>query len=144
MKIYKGESSILKIQGKNDGDSFNKNPVDPTKIDLIDEYISGCAEKIQPILRELRKVISEEAPDALEKISYKMPTYYLKGNLVHFAVQSKHIGFYPAPSGIEDFRDELKEYKTSKGAVQFPLDRSLPLELIRKIVRFRVKENLGG
>lgn len=134
----------MKKHEKNEGDLLDNNTMGPAKFDLIDEYISGCEEKVQPVLRELRKIISEEAPDALEKISYKMPTYYLKGNLVHFAAQTKHIGFYPAPSGIEAFRYELKGYKTSKGAIQFPLDKPLPLELIRKIVRFRVKENLGG
>lgn len=118
-------------------DSKNK-PTDPIK-----EYISGCPEEVQPLLNEIRKAISQAAPDAIEKISYKMPTYYLKGNLVHFAAQSRHIGFYPAPSGIEAFRDELKDYKTSKGAIQFPYHKPLPIELIKKIVRFRVTENMS-
>lgn len=116
----------------------NKNmPNDP-----VGEYISGCAKEIQPLLNEIRKAISETAPDAVEKISYKMPTYYLKGNLVHFAAQSRHIGFYPAPSGIEAFKEELKDYKTSKGAIQFPYDKPLPIGLIKKIVKFRVDENI--
>lgn len=108
----------------------------------IDEYIEGFTEDIQQMLNELRRAISETAPDAVEKISYKMPTYYLRGNLVHFAAQSKHIGFYPAPSGIEAFKEELKDYKTSKGAIQFPIGKPLPIELIKKIVRFRVDENM--
>lgn len=116
----------------------NKNmPNDP-----VGEYTSGCAKEIQPLLNEIRKAISETAPDAVEKISYKMPTYYLKGNLVHFAAQSRHIGFYPAPSGIEAFKEELKDYKTSKGAIQFPYDKPLPIGLIKKIVKFRVDENI--
>lgn len=121
--------------------NYEKSSISDTK-DVIGAYISSCPEVIQPMLKELRMAISEEAPGALEKLSYKMPTFYLKGNLVHFALQSKHIGFYPAPSGIEAFRNELKDYKTSKGAIQFPLDKPLPIELIRRIVRFRVEENL--
>ena len=117
---------------------INNNSTDP-----IGEYISGCPEDVQPLLNEIRKAISQTAPDAIEKISYKMPTYYLKGNLVHFAAQSKHIGFYPTPSGIEAFRDELKDYKTSKGAIQFPYNKALPIELIKKIVKFRVIENMS-
>jgi len=107
----------------------------------IDEYINTFPEHIQKKLFGLREVIKEEAPDAQEKISYQMPTFFLKGNLVHFAAFSKHIGFYPAPSGIDAFKDELSKYKGAKGSVQFPIDEPLPLELIRRIVRFRVTEN---
>lgn len=108
----------------------------------IDEYIADFPADIQQKLRELRAVIQAAAPQATEKISYAMPTFYLEGNLVHFAAFKHHIGFYPDPSGIEQFKDELAAYKNSKGAVQFPLDRPLPLELIGRIVRFRVEENL--
>lgn len=110
------------------------------KIETIDAYISRYDEDIQAILQEFRKVIRKEAPDATEKISYQMPTFYLNGNLVHFAVQKQHIGFYPAPSGVAAFKEELTDYKTSKGAIQFPLTKPIPYELVRRIVRFRVEE----
>lgn len=114
---------------------------EPTvKIETIDAYISRYDGNIQAILQEFRRVIKEEAPDATEKISYQMPTFYLNGNLVHFAVQKNHIGFYPAPSGVAAFKEELTEYKTSKGAIQFPLTKPIPYELVRRIVRFRVEE----
>jgi uncharacterized protein YdhG (YjbR/CyaY superfamily) len=99
-------------------------------------------ENIRSILNELRNVIKNSAPDAVEKISWQMPTFVLHGNLVHFAVHKNHIGFYPAPSGIEAFSDELKNYKTSKGAIQFPLDKPMPFELIGRIVKYRAAENL--
>ena len=108
----------------------------------IDEYISKCPPEVQEILKTLRKVIKESAPNAEEKISYQMPTFALHGNLVHFAACKNHIGFYPTPSGIDAFRNELSEYKGAKGSVQFPLDRPLPYELISKIVKFRVAENI--
>ena len=111
-------------------------------MNLIDEYISQFPKEVQKKLQELRKVIREAAPQAEEKISYMMPTFYLKGNLVHFAAYSSHIGFYPAPSGIEAFKEELAGYKTSKGAIQFPIDKELPMYLIRKIVLYRVEENM--
>ncbi|CZR08876.1 iron chaperone [Trichococcus ilyis] len=110
------------------------------KIDTIDAYISRYDEDIQAILQEFRRLIREEAPDATERISYQMPTFYLNGNLVHFAVQKNHIGFYPAPSGVAAFKEELADYKTSKGAIQFPLTKPIPYELVRRIVRFRVEE----
>jgi uncharacterized protein YdhG (YjbR/CyaY superfamily) len=108
----------------------------------IDEYIATFPEEIQRILEELRAVIRTAAPEAEEKISYQMPTFVLKGNLVHFAAFKKHIGFYPAPRGIEAFKDELSAYKGAKGSVQFPLDQPVPLELVSRIVKFRVAENL--
>ncbi|NMD69270.1 hypothetical protein HHO41_03145 [Bacillus sp. DNRA2] len=111
-------------------------------LSVIDEYISQFTPDIQEKLQALRTVIKEAAPAATEKISYQMPTFYLHGNLVHFAVQKKHIGFYPAPSGISNFEALLNEYKSSKGAVQFPLDQPLPLKTIQKIVQFRVEENI--
>ena len=111
-------------------------------ITTIDEYIAGFPEDIQIKLQEIRATIKSAAPDAQEKISYQMPTFYLKGNLVHFAAHTSHIGFYPAPSGIEAFKNELAAYKNSKGAVQFPINEPLPLDLIRRITIYRVVENL--
>jgi uncharacterized protein YdhG (YjbR/CyaY superfamily) len=107
----------------------------------IDDYISQAPPEVQGILTTLQELIREEAPDASEKISYQMPTFELHGNLVHFAAFQKHIGFYPVPSGIEAFKEELSEYKGAKGSVQFPLDKPIPYDLIRRIVRFRVEEN---
>ena len=94
------------------------------------------------LLGQMRATIKKAAPQAEEKISYAMPIFFLNGNLVHFAGYKNHIGFYPAPSGISAFNDELSKYKGAKGSVQFPLDEPLPLVLITKIVKFRVKENL--
>lgn len=111
------------------------------QIASIDQYIQGFSEPVQAILQELRSAISLAAPEAIERISYQMPTFYFNGNLVHFAAFERHMGFYPAPSGISAFQHELRIYKTSKGAIQFPLNQPLPLELIKKIVVFRVKEN---
>lgn len=108
----------------------------------IDEYISTFTPEIQAILQTLRQVIKESAPDAKEKISYQMPTFELHGNLVHFAAFKNHIGFYPTPSGIEMFKEEVKPYHKSKGTLQFPIDQPLPYDLIRKIVKYRVASNL--
>ena len=107
----------------------------------IDEYIGTFPEGTQKMLEELRAVIREQAPQAQEKISWRMPTFYLNGNLVHFAAFAKHIGFYPGASGVENFQSELAGYKHAKGSVQFPIEKPLPLELIKRIVRFRVEEN---
>jgi uncharacterized protein YdhG (YjbR/CyaY superfamily) len=108
----------------------------------IDEYIAGLPKDIQEILEELRMTIRKAAPEAEETISYQIPTFTLKGNLVHFAAFKNHVGFYPTPTGIETFKKELSVYKGAKGSVQFPLDKPLPLSLVAKIVKFRVKENL--
>lgn len=108
----------------------------------IDDYISEFPPDIREILETLRKVIKEAAPDAKEKISYQMPTFELYGNLVHFAAHKNHIGFYPAPSGIDAFKNELSMYKGAKGSVQFPIEKPLPYELISNIVKFRVEENI--
>ncbi|WP_144024639.1 iron chaperone [Paenibacillus odorifer] len=118
--------------------------MDESKItyESIDAYISGFSLEVQEILNTLRKVIKEAAPEAEEKISYQMPTFALHGNLVHFAAYPKHIGFYPTPSGINAFKDELSGYKGAKGSIQFPIDKPMPYELISKIVTFRVAENL--
>lgn len=111
------------------------------QINTIDEYILTFPQEIREILNELRQIIHETAPGATEKISYQMPTFYLNGNLVHFAAYKKHIGFYPASSGIAAFQKDLTGYKSSKGAVQFPIDQPLPLDLIKRIVLFRAEEN---
>ncbi|GFP76147.1 iron chaperone [Clostridium fungisolvens] len=111
-------------------------------IESIDEYISSCPSEVQEVLENLRKVIKEAAPEATEKISYQMPTFFLYGNLVHFAAFKNHIGFYPTSSGIEAFKHELTQYKSSKGAVQFPKSEPLPYELVSKIVKYRVVENI--
>lgn len=111
-------------------------------MNAIDQYIATFPAEVQEKLQELRKTISEEAPDAEEAMKYAMPTFVLNGNLVHFAGYKHHIGFYPAPSGLKAFPEEIARYKNSKGAVQFPLDQPLPLDLVRRIVQFRVKENL--
>lgn len=108
----------------------------------IDEYIATFSPEVQDILQTLRLLIKESAPDAKEKISYQMPTFELHGNLVHFAAFKKHIGFYPAPSGIDEFKDDLKEYQTSKGTLQFPIEKPLPYDLISRIVKFRVAQNI--
>ncbi|MCM3703850.1 iron chaperone [Paenibacillus macerans] len=109
----------------------------------IDEYIAQFPLDVSGKLQQIRSTIQAAAPDAVEKISYQMPTFALAGkNLVHFAAFKNHIGFYPTPSGIEEFREELSLYKNAKGSVQFPLDEPLPLELIGRIARFRAAENL--
>lgn len=108
----------------------------------IPEYIAGFPEDVQHLLEEVRNTIKKAAPEATEKISYAMPTYFLEGNLVHFAAYKNHIGFYPAPSGLEAFEKDIAKYKHSKGAVQFPINKPIPLALISRIVKYRVKINL--
>jgi uncharacterized protein YdhG (YjbR/CyaY superfamily) len=108
----------------------------------IDEYIASFPEETQNLLEQVRTTIKKAAPDAGETISYGIPTFTLSGNLVHFADFTNHIGFYPTPSGIETFKKELSAYEGAKGSVKFPIDKPLPLELICKIVKFRVKEKL--
>lgn len=108
----------------------------------IDEYIAGFPKDVQEILEKIRMTIRKAAPDAEEAIKYQIPTFTLKGNLVHFAAYKKHIGFYPAPRAIEEFKDELAGYEGAKGTVQFPLDKPIPYDLISRIVKFRVKDNL--
>lgn len=108
----------------------------------IDEYISTFPEDVQEVLQEMRKTIQEAAPEAEETINYQIPTFKLHGNLVHFAGYKKHIGFYPTPSGVEQFKDELSAYESAKGSVKFPLDQPIPYDLIREITVFRVQENL--
>ena len=107
----------------------------------IDEYIAGFPPEIQEILQKIRLTIRKAAPKAEEAISYMIPTFKLNGNLVHFAAFKKHIGFYPAPRGKEAFSEEISAYGGGKGTLQFRLDEPIPYALIRKIVKFRVKEN---
>jgi len=109
----------------------------------IDEYIAGFPNNVQEILQKIRLTIRKEAPDAEETIKYRMPTFTLKGNLVHFAAFKNHIGFYPTPTGTDKFQKELSVYEGAKGSVRFPLDQPIPFDLISKIVKFRVKENLA-
>ena len=106
----------------------------------IDDYINGFAEPTRELLAQIRSTIRKAAPKAIEKISYGMPTYHYNGNLVHFAAFKKHIGFFPTPSAIVAFQKDLKPYKTSKGTVQLPMTDPLPLKLIERIVKFRVKQ----
>lgn len=108
-----------------------------------DEYIAMFPENIQQLLQKLRATIKRAAPDAEEMISYKMPAFKLNGMLVWFAANKEHIGFYPTPSPIKVFKKELSNYKTSKGAIQFPIERPIPLKLVKDIVQYRVKENLN-
>lgn len=106
----------------------------------IDEYIAGFPPDVQKILKQIRTAIKKVAPDAEEAIKYRMPTFVLNENLVHFAAFKNHVGFYPTPSGIEAFKDELSRYQSAKGSVQFPIDKPMPLSLIEKIVKVRVNE----
>lgn len=109
----------------------------------IDAYIKTYPESVQVTLNKLRVTIQNAAPHATETIKYGIPTFVLGGNLVHFGAYKNHIGFYPAPSGIRAFEKKLSSYKQSQGAVQFPLDKPIPLSIVTKIVRYRVKENLS-
>jgi uncharacterized protein YdhG (YjbR/CyaY superfamily) len=113
-----------------------------TQAGNMDEYIAGFPKHTQEILEKLRATIRKAAPGAEETINYAIPTFILKGNLVHFAAFKNHIGFYPAPSGIEAFKKELSVYEGAKGSIKFPIEKPLPFGLITKIAKFRVKENL--
>jgi len=108
----------------------------------IDEYIAGFPVDVQKLLEKVRTTIRKAAPKAEETISYQMPTFTLNGNLVHFAAYRNHIGFYPAPRGIEKFKKELSAYEGGKGSARFPLDKPIPYGLIGRIVKFRVANNL--
>ncbi|OME76104.1 hypothetical protein BK120_29405 [Paenibacillus sp. FSL A5-0031] len=110
--------------------------------ETIDQYIAHYSPEIQDILEKIRGVVKVAAPEATEKISYQMPTFVLHGNLVHFAAYKNHIGLYPAPSGIEAFKQQLSPYKGAKGSIRFPLDEPIPYELIGEIVKYRVAENI--
>lgn len=108
----------------------------------IDQYIETFPSNVQVVLKQLREIIRNAAPEAEEVISYKMPAYKQNGMLVYFAGYKNHIGFYPTGTGIEAFKEEFTPYKWSKGAVQFPIDKPLPVELITRIVQFRIKYNI--
>lgn len=110
----------------------------------IDAYIARFAPEVQEILRRVRAVIREAAPDATEAIKYEIPTFVLHGNLVHFAAFTNHLGFYPTPAGIEAFQEELAPYAGGKGTIRFPLDQPIPYDLIRRVVEQRVKESLAS
>ena len=109
----------------------------------VDDYITTYPKEVQAVLQKLRQTIKTAAPQATETIGYGIPTYKLNGNLVHFGAYKNHIGFYPAPRGIEVFKKELEPYEGGKGTIKFPLDKPIPYDLITKIVKFRVKENVG-
>lgn len=111
------------------------------QFNTMDEYIAAFPKNIQDILERLRRVIRESAPESDETINYGIPTFKLNGNLVHFAAFKRHIGFYPTPSAVVAFKKELSPYKQAKGSVQFPIDQPIPFDLVKKIVRFKVKEN---
>lgn len=110
-------------------------------VQSIDEYISEFPEDIQSLMKKLRATIKKAVPEATEKISWQMPTFYLKGNLIHFAGHKKHIGLYPGIEAMEAFKEELTSYKTTKGGIQLPYDKPLPLSLVTKIVKFNIKRN---
>src|SRR5687768_6216380 len=109
----------------------------------IDTYISRFPDDVQALLKKMRATIRKAAPKAQEKIAYGVPTFVLGGNLVHFAAFAKHIGFYPGAAGIDAFKKDIAKYKWAKGSVQFPLDEALPLALVTRIVKFRVKQNMA-
>jgi len=117
--------------------------VNQTQPQTIDNYIARFPADVQAILQKIRQTIHEAAPEATEAISYQMPTFKLHGNLVHFGGFKNHIGFYPVPSGMEAFKDELSAYPQGKGSVQFPLNQPIPYDLIRRIVKYRVGEALA-
>lgn len=139
-KLSRSEKTALinrpTVQTTEAGEMEQKNV-----ISTVDAYIAQFPADIQDKLSDVRQTIKQAVPDATEKISYGMPTFYLKKNLVHFAAFKNHIGFYPAPQGIEAFADELSVYKSSKGAVQFPLNKPMPLDLIARIAAYRAEEN---
>ena len=113
------------------------------QLKTVDEYIAAFPKEVQGVLEKIRSTIRKSAPKAEEAISYGIPAFSLKGRgLVYFAAWKNHIGFYPTPSGIEAFKKELAPFKQEKGSVQFPLDKPIPYDLVKKIVRYKVTENL--
>ncbi len=137
-----GQAPLMVRRGGPTGDS-QEAQVQSRRSDVqtIDEYIAGFPPATQRLLQQVRAVIQASAPEATETISYAVPTFDLNGHLVHFAAFAGHIGLYPTPSGIEEFEEELKPYRSGKGSLRFPLDEPLPLDLISRIVEFRVLEN---
>ena len=115
---------------------MDKNP------ETVDEYIAQFIPDVQKTLNEIRSFIKREVPEAIEKISYGIPTFYLNGNLVHFAAFKDHYGFFPSPSGIDQFEKELAPYRSGKGTLRFALDKPIPWTILKKVIRFRIKENL--
>ena len=117
---------------------------DKAKYQTVDEYIKAFPKDVQSVLKRMRQTIKEAAPGAIETISYQIPTFKLNGKgLVYFAAFQSHIGFYPIHAGVEGFGKELSQYKQGKGSVQFPLDRPIPYDLVKKITRYRVEETAG-
>ena len=114
-----------------------------SKPNTIDAYIAMFPEHTQVLLEQIRTTIKLAAPEATEAIKYAIPTFILNGNLIHFAGYKNHIGLYPAPSGINEFEEEVLIYKTGKGTLQFPIDQPMPLDLITRIVKYRMEENLA-
>ena len=110
------------------------------KFKTVDEYLAACPKNVQNTLHELRKIIKQAAPKAEELISYNMPAYKLNGILVYFAANKNHIGFYPTSSPIRVYKDKLINYKTSKGAIQFPIEKGIPATLVKQIVKFKINE----
>lgn len=108
----------------------------------MDDYIAGFPPDVRLILEKMRVTIRQAAPGAVETVKYRLPTFVLNGNLVHFGAFKKHIGFYAMPTGNQEFRKELSAYKGGRGSVQFPLDKPIPYGLVSKVVKFRVRENL--
>lgn len=125
-----------------DTTSKKRNPYGAVKFKTVDEYHAAWPKNVKDLLEELRKAIKQAAPKSEEVISYNMPAFKLNGVLVYYAANQKHIGFYPTPSPIKVFKNELTDYKTSKGAIQFPIEKKIPVALVKKIVRLRVVENL--
>jgi uncharacterized protein YdhG (YjbR/CyaY superfamily) len=123
-------------------ENFMKANTHNMEITTIDEYIATFEPAVRKTLNEIRALIRNEAPEATEKIAYRIPTFYLNGNLVHFAAFKTHYSFFPTSSGIDAFGEELAPYRTGRGTLQFPADKPLPWDMIQKIVRFRVRENL--
>jgi len=112
-----------------------------SRFSTIDEYISSYPEDVQEILQKLRKAIKTLAPNSIETISYQIPTFKLNGILVHFAAYKNHIGFYPTPSAINEFQNEFGNFEFSKGSIKFPIRKPIPMNLIKRIVEFKIKEN---
>lgn len=133
--------------GKQPGDTIHvtlwERVVAPPAFQTVDEYIAQYHDDIRKRMEMLRELIHQCSPEITEKISWGMPTFVLNGNLVHFSGQKRHIGFHPAPSAIEEFSQQLTEYRCSKGTVQLPYDKPMPYDILRKMVLFRVKENLA-
>lgn len=111
------------------------------KFETVDEYMATVPEKVKPLLEQLRKTIRQAAPKAEEVISYNMPAYKQHGVLVYFAAAKEHIGFYPTSSPIIAFKEKLTPYKTSKGAIQFPIEKGIPVKLVKEIVKYRIAED---